>query len=380
MTSHDTPSGSAKPSIIDLEAETISDDSSTADTAPIPPAPPEPPKHRRANRWLWPALAIGIAAVAGGWIYKDLLSGYVPSDAMKQATARIETLEAQTKTLNDQLTALANQSEQLKGTLTASQTAAETAGATARDMAGKATDLENRIAAVENTAQTIKTDMAKLAVPPAPATASSTTVDSGALAALAKRVDTVEKDVASLKAPRSTDDTAALTSALSQSLSDLKAKIASGTSYQAEYDRIARMVPAAAGLDILKSRAAEGLPNAQGLATELLSQVELLPKPAAPAEPDDGYLASFWNAIGSVVTVKNIGDADLPAVARQAATLAESGDLTRAIALIDGIEGEKPNILTQWRGRAEARLQLDQALEHTSASVLQQISSMGSAQ
>ena len=197
---------------------------------------------------------------------------------------------------------------------------------------------------------------------------------------MAQRLDALEKDVASLKAQRAPDDKVAVTSALSQALSDLKAKIAAGAPYQDDYDRLARMVPAASGLDVLKSRAAEGLPSAKGLAEELRSSISLLPKPAAPVEQSDGYLASFWNVLSSVVTVKTVGEADLPAVATRAADLADAGDLTGAIAIIDGVEGEKPMILTQWRDKAEARLRLEQALEQTSASVLQQITSMGTAQ
>lgn len=379
MNSNDPSSGSAKPSIIDLEAETISDESNAANDPPPQPPPPPAAVKRRARRWLWPALALGIAAVAGGWIYKDVLESYFPSDALKQANARIETLEAQTKTLNDQLTALANQSEQLKGISTSSQSAADTANATARDAASKAADLEGRVANVENSTQSIKDEVAKLATT-APAATFSGSVDANALGALAQRLDAVEKDVASLKTQRSPNDTVAVTSALSQALSDLKAKIAAGAPYKPEYDRIVRMVPAAAGLDVLQSHAAEGLPNAKGLAEELRREISLLPKPEVQTETDEGYLSSLWSALGSVVTVKNVGDTDLPALAGRAADLAESGDLTGAIALIDAMEGERPLILTQWRDRVQARLLLDQSLDQTAAAVLQQITSMGSAQ
>lgn len=372
MTSHDTPTGSAKPSIIDLEAETVSDEPGVQE--PLPPSPP-PATRRNRSRWLWSALALGIAAAAGAWLYKEALAGYFPSDTMQLANSRIETLEAQTKTLNDQLTALANQSEQLKGTIGNAQATVETAAAQAHEATAKATDVETRIAATESAQLELKSQLSKLSVP-----AAGTPVDSNALAAFAQRLDALEKDVASLKAQRAPADTASTTAALSQALADLKAKIATGAQFQNEYDRLARMVPAAAGLDVLKARAATGLPSAQGLATELRNQIDLLPKPAAPAPEEEGYFAGLWSALGSVVTIKDIGEADLPAVSTRAADLAEAGDVTGAIALIDGIEGEKPMILTQWRERASQRLALEQASDQVSTAVLQQITSMGTTQ
>ena len=51
--------------------------------------------------------------------------------------------------------------------------------------------------------------------------------------------------------------------------------------------------------------------------------------------------------------------------------------LNQAIAVIDASEGEKPMALTQWRDRAAARLQLQQAMVELSEAVLRQISALG---
>ena len=58
-------------------------------------------------------------------------------------------------------------------------------------------------------------------------------MDNSAVAALAQRLDALEKDVASLKTVSTPTDQTAATATLSQSLSDLKAKIAAGASYRA---------------------------------------------------------------------------------------------------------------------------------------------------
>jgi hypothetical protein len=174
--------------------------------------------------------------------------------------------------------------------------------------------------------------------------------------------------------------TASVTSALSQALSDLKAKVAAGTGYGEEHGRIARMVPAAAGLQTVGARAAEGLPNATGLTEELRAAIPALPQPQAPAAPDNSYLGSLMDSLSSIVSIRAIGETDWPGVAGQALSFAEAGDLNQAIAVIDAAEGDKPMALVQWRDRAAARLQLEAALAEVSDAVLRQIAALGGGQ
>ena len=196
--------------------------------------------------------------VAGGWFYKDVLSSYLPSNELVTAQARIDALEAQTKTLGEQLASIAGASDQLK---TEIQSATEKSSAAQNASAA----LETRIASIEAAAKSAKAELEKLKSAPATGGTTSTPVDSSALATLAQRLDALEKDVASLKTVSTPGDQTAATATLSQSLSDLKAKIAAGASYRAELERISRMVPAAAGLDTLSANANEGLPTAAGL-------------------------------------------------------------------------------------------------------------------
>ena len=184
--------------------------------------------------------------------------------------------------------------------------------------------------------------------------------------------------MASLKTVSTPSDQTAATATLSQSLSDLKAKIASGASYRDELERISRMVPAAAGLDTLSANANEGLPTAAGLAAELTALIPLLPKPEIELpSSENSYLDSFWNAMKGVITIRRIGDTDWPDLAAKCAALAESGDLAQAIEKIDKAEGAKPSALSGWRDRAAKRIALEAALEETSQAVLRQITSLG---
>ncbi len=378
MTS-ETPDPAVKPQVIDLNAEDITvEDDPAADAAPLPPPPPAPRKNRFHASWL--ALAIIAGAVLGGWLYRDVLSSYFPSNQMVSAENSIAGLQAQNKTLGEQVTAVAAATSQMKTDI---DTLSSTVNATSQKSADLGLSLEARLATVESIATALRAEIDKLkTLPPATSPTSTTTTtgaDSSALASLAQRLDAVEKDVASLKASPSAGGQSEVSTNLTQALSDLKAKIAAGVSYRAEYDRISRMVPAAAGLDKLAPYADEGLPTPQGLAKELSELIPLLPKAATETTSDGGYVDSFWNMMKGLVTIRNIGEADWQGLAAQCVALAESGDLAQAIEKIDRAEGVKPEALMRWRDRAASRIQLEATVEDTSLAVTRQITSVGAA-
>ena len=364
---HDDPESPLKPQVIDLEAEDVVMEETKASETPPPPSPPRKSVFPAA----WLAIAVIAGAIAGGWLYKDILSSYLPSNELVTAQTRIDVLEAQSKTLAEQLASIVAYSEQLK---------TEIQGATEKSSAAQSTTaaLETRLADLEAATQSAKVELEKLKSAPAIGGTSSAPVDTSAVAALAQRLDALEKDVASLKTVSAPTDQSTVTATLSQSLSDLKAKIAAGAPYRAELERISRMVPAAAGLDTLSANANEGLPTAAGLGAELTALIPLLPKPeiALPSS-ENSYLDSFWDAMKNVITIRRIGDTDWPDLAAKCAALAESGDLAQAIERIDAAEGAKPAALSGWRDRAAARIAVEAALEQTSQAVLRQITSMG---
>ena len=365
---HDDPESPLKPQVIDLEAEDVISEETGA---PETPSPPSPPPKNPAFPAIWLAVAVLGGAIAGGWFYKDVLSSYLPSNELVTAQGRIDALEAQSKTLSEQLASIAGASDQLK---TEIQSATEKSSAAQNAAAA----VETRLAAAEAATQSAKAELENLKSAVASGGTSSTTVDPSALAVLAQRLDALEKDVASLKTVSAPGDQSAATATLSQSLSDLKAKIAAGAPYSAELERISRMVPAAAGLDTLSANANEGLPTAAGLAAELTGLIPLLPKPEIELpSSQNSYLDSFWDAMKSVITIRRIGETDWPDLAAKCAALAESGDLAQAIEKIDKAEGAKPSALSGWRDRAAARIALEAALEDTSQAVLRQITSMG---
>lgn len=397
----DEDRGAHRPQVIDLDAEEIRTEAeapkpegpqaSTADETPPPPPPPHHAEKRGHGAATWIIAALILGALGGGWLYRDVLSSYLPSNEMKALKAQVAALETNNSALAEQVAtaqqaadaaaaAAATAGQNVEGAASAAKSATTASG----NLAQRLDALDQRIAAAETGLGTATADLdafrKSLSAAPAAPDGTAQPIDNAALAALAQRIDALEKDVASLKAPAAqagAEDKTAVTSALSQALSDLKAKVAAGAPYAPEYERIARMVPAAPGLDTVASHAELGLPNAQGLTAELRAAIASLPQPATPQASDDSYFGTLMKSLSGIITIREIGEADWPAVAEKAAAFAESGDLDQAIAVIDAAEGEKPMALTQWRDRAAQRLQLDAAMAELSDAVIRQISALG---
>jgi len=315
------------------------------------------------------------SAVGGGWIYRDFLSSYLPSDQTQAMAVRVDALEATTKTLGGKLDAVVGFTDEIKSQLGAALSAAEEAkkqaGTLNQDAAGTKKNiaaLEKSLAAATATIDEFKSTMNSGATAQAQAGAESP--------ALASRVDNLEKDVASLKTPTGTPKTD--TVALSQSLADLKAKVAQGGPFADEIGRIARMVPAAEGLDVLAAQADQGLPNAQGLGAELRNIIATLPKSdPVLAAPDGSWWGSAASMMSGLITIKDSGVADWQDLAKQCAEFAEQGDLKKAVVTLEQAEGALPVELQKWHDKAVVRLALEQAMEKASAAVLRELAAKG---
>lgn len=389
----------SKPQVIDLEAEEIRSDSeapasAAEDTVEEPaaaPAPPPPPRKKGgAATWIIAALILG--AIGGGWLYRGVLSSYLPSNEMVALKNQVAALEQNNSDLAGQIAAVKQGADGAAQAAAAANDAAAQAADAAKSAAAQIADLGTRLDSTDQQeaalAEALKAargdlDALRKSISSAPAGsapgAAPSAADAAVLAALGQRIDALEKDVASLKAGSGATSQAGATAALSQALSDLKAKVAAGTSFQAEYERIARMVPAASGLDVVAADAAEGIPDATGLAAALRAAIPALPQPDAPAAQDDSYFGTVMNSLSGIISIRPIGDTDWRQVAEKAAGFAEANDLTQAISVIDAGEGEKPMALTQWRDRAAARLQLEAAVSQVSEAVLRQIAASGGA-
>jgi hypothetical protein len=280
------------------------------------------------------------------------------------------------------LGALERLATQLKADMDSSEAALAAASSDAKAASDSIASLSGRVDGVAkdvvNAAkrlQTLSDEVARL-----PSTPSSGTGSATVPADLLLRLEALEKDVASLKAARSAASGETDTTLLSQSLSDLKAKIAAGTAFADEQDRLARLVPAAAGLDVLRRHAATGLPNAKALAAELKTLSASLPgvdQSVAPAASDDSWLGWALDQLSDLVTIRVAGATDWKRIAEAAAAMAESDDLPQAIEHLSAGEGTRPAVLQQWLERASARLELESSLKAVEEAVLRVIAAKG---
>jgi hypothetical protein len=368
-----------------LGDETMTDQKDTSDIIDIEPeniiehkadesaSPPSAKSQRTALRIGLGAAVVLASAVGGGWFYRDVLSSYLPSDQVQSVALRVEALEATSAALNGKLDAVVGLTDEIKSQLAMAQSAAQNADTLARSVKTESANTKNDLdvlqAALTKANATVDELKAKIAT-------GTPNAGGGDTSGLDARITTLEKDVANLK--QSAGVANADITLLSQSLADLKAKIAAGTPYPDEFERIKRMVPDAEGLDVLASTAAEGLPTAQGLAAELKIITAALPTPTAePVAKDDSWWGSATEMMSGLVTIKTAGAADWQQLANQCVGLAEQGDLAKAVTTLEEAEGALPVELQKWHDRATSRLALEQALEKTSTAILRQIAAKG---
>lgn len=356
--SNDTDTFPVKPTVIDLDPDQVMEDEKPASDAGSKDHGAPPPARKSMSLRL-PALAAAllIGAIAGGWLYREALSPYFPSNEMKTLGGRVDVIGRGQDDLATRMQALDRLSAQLKSDVDALESSAGAAATESMSVADSLATARRTIAALETALAETRATVDGLAN--RPVVAGDGGVPVALPADLAARLANLERDVAALKAQKSG---AVDTAVLSQTLADIRAKVEAGVAFPDESDRIARLLPAAAGLDVLAGHAAAGLPSAKGLATELAALKPGLPVPAATPTEAPGLWDRMVDALSSIVTIRDAGAVNWQQVADKAMAFAEAGDLPQAVATIDAEEGALPAALQHWRDRAAARIALEAAL------------------
>lgn len=364
----------ASDKIIDLDPDQVIDvdDTTTAKSSKTMSG------RRRSYLPLWILAAALLGPVAGGWFYRDILSSYLPSNEMARVISKSEALEAGNAALREQLAALDRLSSQFKtdidaleASLNTTKTDAKTAGDLARTTGARVDGVDVAITDLRTAQSALSDRIAKLqSAPPVAGGTAAPLID---VSAITQRLESLEKDVASLKS--ASGENASDMSALTQSFADLKAKFAAGAAFSEELARVQRMVPAAPGLEELARHASTGLPDAAALAMSLKNLAsELKPSPeVVSSEEDNSWLGWATGVFTDIVTIRNAGDVDWAKTAGAAAAFAESGDLVQAIAHVAEAEGTKPPALQQWLETAQARVRLEASLAGVEAAVLRML-------
>ncbi len=371
------------PEIIDLDPASVTDhDKASSDDSAGKQNP------WIAPTWLRPsarspaviavtALAVGV--VAGGWIYRDYLWRYLPNAEVSAIAARTEALTNDTATLKEKIASIEMLAAQLKDDIDADEANAAAAASAAKSASQSVASLDARVNEVNALAQDTSDKLNALADGVQKLAGSADGIQASSLPSdVLQRLESLEKDVASLKAQK--NEGATDTALLSQSLADLKAKVAAGAPYGDELERLNRLVPAAPGLAELAPFAGAGLHDAKGLAQELASLAAALPKEGelqAVTPKDDSWTGWVLDQLSDLITIRVAGTADWKRAAEQSVAFAESGDLQQAIDTLEEMEGAKPQGIEQWLEKAKARLSIEAQLKSVEEAVLRAIAAKG---
>lgn len=353
--------------IIDIDPDHVIENN--ADNAPIAPA-----KSKRSfGRYGLGAAALVLSAVAGAWLYRDVLATYLPSNQLHAMATRIDAVDQANQQTAKKLDFVVGLTDEIKSQLGAAQAAAEDARKLATNLKADTGDSKAKFAALEKSLGLASASVDELK---GKISSGTTTIVSGDSSGLSVRVDKLEKDFASLKDLNA--NAKVESSQLSQSYADLKAKIASGAEYQTELKSIGALVPAAEGLDVLANDAAKGILTTQVLSENLKSFAAQAAKPdeASPVQ-DDSLWGKTTTMFSGLITIRNTGEVDWAPVALQGATLVDEGKLEDAVKLLEQNLNVMPQALQDWRIAAIKRIAADQAVEQLGRAVTRQIAARG---
>lgn len=345
--------------IIDIEPQVISD------------SKPEGRKPRRnglLSAGLVGSIAL-LAALSGGWFYRDVLANYLPNDELHALAMRVDALEAGNKEAAKRVDAVIALTDELKAQVGAAQAAAAKSTKESSDLLAESQSNGQSIADMRQALDQARADLESLKTQLANNGSGAAAADP----ALVQRLDALEKSVTAaqgspVKAPDLNN--------LKQAIAALSAKVADGAAFSNEFALVAQAVPAADGLDVLKAEAQTGVPNAKQLAASLNDVRAQLPK-ATSDGASNGWLNRIGEFFSNLVTVQSIGSDDWPTLAAKASALVAAGDLPQADALFASMEGQPPAPLSAWHETLQRRIKLDAALEKTKAAVAREIAAKG---
>ena len=143
----------AKPQVIDLEAEEIRSDSDAPasaaaqeireDAAHAFSPPPPRKKSRGAATWIIAALILG--GLGGGWLYRGVLSSYLPSNEMTALKNQVAALEQNNTDLAAQIAAVKQGADGAAATADSAATAAAQATDAAKAASAQIADVGARL-------------------------------------------------------------------------------------------------------------------------------------------------------------------------------------------------------------------------------------------
>ena len=312
--------------------------------------------------------AVGLMALAcvtgGGWLYREVLSAYLPSNQEQALTARFDALEAVSKENIKKVDAIFALTEELKAKIGAAQAAADKSAKQAGTISAEQEVLISKLAEAQLAVDNMKVGFENLKSRNGSAVASNAVPS----AADTARLEKLEHDLAVLQAaqPKAVDG-----NALALALNQVKAKATAGEDFSEQLKPLAQQVPSADGLDVVQKEASLGLPSTAQLISTLNTIIGHLPKvtPAPAMAKSDRWFGGITSFFSDLVTVKELGPGLVADAVAKASAFAASGDLQQAADALSTLGDGLPAELKDWKDKALRRLRLDAALERLSASV-----------
>jgi hypothetical protein len=385
----------AKPQVIDLGPEDVIVQPDTPDTeqlaeAEVPPhagsnkTPSEEPSQtfptpQRKSRYPFalPLAALTVGLVGGGWIYRDYLSSYFPSNTVTELSSRLAAMEQSAKvsadistSLGQQISGLQTDVKKIDQTTATTAQGSEKLNVAMQKTSARLQSAEAAIASAQKDGKDLKATITNLSLVPG----TSATIDNTALADLRQRIDALEQELAAIKTAKPEISPAAK---LTQAMSNLRQKINAGAPFAAELAGLRALEPDLQSIADLEAQSSIGLPNAAMLADELLTIADKLPSVTTNTQPDESYGSWIADQLSGLITITTVGEPDWKDLAIQSASTAATGNLAQAVTELDAAGGTMPPELQAWRDRANARIALDDTLAKLFGAVMQRIAEKG---
>jgi len=162
---------------------------------------------------------------------------------------------------------------------------------------------------------------------------------------------------------------------LAKAFTILRARILHGTSFVAELDNVAGQLPSATSLDVLRPFARSGAPTLASLKKALMD----VPVRAAQKTGDQmaqtdqsgegGVFDAVTRRLSGLVKVSKVGETDWEVLKKQALQMLDSGQVDQAVNLLKG-KAATPPAIEKWLTLADSKVQLDQAVEQLTATIM----------
>jgi hypothetical protein len=361
-----------KPQVIDLDAESV-----TEIPEPVSEAVSDietPGQHHAAAgqtsekstrpklNWSLPLVMLLAGTALGGWLYRDVLSSYIPSDETKAVKQQLAALETTQKETRETLSAVVAKSTEQQTAIGAFEPAISALKTQLDQALTKNADISTRLDKIEKSTQSLESKLKQLQLQPT--NSNDASINPTALVALQQQVTEIETDVAALKQHQ---DKPSKANQLIVALSALTEKIDKGSPIQSELDALTLADPALVVPQSLTNAATAAPQSSRQLIDEVRALAQSLPNAATGDDEPNGYWARLKSAVGGFVSIKKSGTTDWQLIATQAADL---GELQKAIDLLAANENPPSSIAT-WLAKARNRITLDAEMKAFATTIMQ---------